>query len=135
MTIFAACGSDDERLTTEEFLKQGNVICAAGTTAIDDAATEMFASGEEPTPDQLATFGNDVVVPNVQRQIDGIKGLNPPADLDEEVDLLLADAQTALDKIKDDPVAVLSGEVDPFADANAKATEIGLVACAGDDGS
>ncbi len=135
MTILAACGSDEERLSTEEFLKQGNDICAAGITAIDDVAAEMFASGEEPTPEQMATFGNDVIVPNVQGQIDGIKALNPPADLDEKVDQMLADAQTAVDKIKDDPVAALSGEVDPFADANVQATEIGLVACAGDDGS
>ncbi len=133
MTILAACGSDEERLSTEDFLKQGNAICAAGTTAIDDVAAEMFASGEEPTPEQLTTFGNDVLVPNVQNQIDGIKALNPPADLDEEVGQMLADAQTALDKLKDDPVTALSGEVDPFADANVQATAIGLTACAGDD--
>lgn len=133
VTMIAACGSDETRLSNDEFLKQGNAICDTGNTAIDAAAAELFASGDEPTPEQLATFGNDVLVPNVQRQIDGLKKLKPPADLEKDVDQMVADAQKALDKISDDPAAALGGDEDLFADVNAQAAAIGLTSCAGDD--
>lgn len=133
LTMIAACGSDEKRLSAEEFLKQGNAICAAGNKVLDDAGTEMFGSGEEPTEEQMTTFVNDVLAPNVQDQIDGIKALRAPADLEDDVDQMLSDAQTAVDKFKDDPVAVFSSEEDPFADVNVQAAAIGLTACSGDD--
>lgn len=133
MTMIAACGSDEKRLSTEEFLKQGNAICDAGNTAIDAAGEKLFPSGG-PTPELLTTFANDVLVPSVQGQINDLKALSPPADLEDEVDKLLADAQTALDKVKADPVPALNGPEDPFADVNVRAAKIGLTACAGGDG-
>ncbi len=129
MTTIAACSSDEERLSTEEFLKQGNAICAAGQAVIDEGSTEMFASGEEPTPEQMTTFSNDILEPAVQGQIDGLNELSPPADLEDDVDQMLSAAQTALDKINDDPVAAFTGEEDPFANVNAQAASIGLTAC------
>ena len=134
MTIIVACGSDEKRLGADEFIKQANAVCDAGRIAIDAVAAEMFASGEQPTAEQLMTFGNETVVPKVQEQIDGIKKLSPPSDLEDDADQMIADAQEALDKIKDDPASALSGEEDPFADVNAQAAAIGLTACAGNEG-
>lgn len=128
-----ACGDDEETLTTEEFLDQGNAICETGTTEIDAAGEELFSAGEEPTPEQQTAFVEDTLAPLIQDQIDGIEELNPPEDLEDDVDQMLADVQTVLDGITDDPESLFGAEEDPFAEVNAQATEIGLTACAGDD--
>ncbi len=129
MIIIVACGSDEKRLSADEFTKQANAICDAGNTAIDDAAAELFPSGEEPTAEQLTTFASETLVPTLQEQIDGLKKLKPPSDLEDAVDQMLADAQTATDKIKADPVTVFSGEEDPFAEVSVQAAAIGLTDC------
>jgi len=64
----------------------------------------------------------DVLVPNAQGQIDDLGALSAPEDLQDDVDQMLADAQTALDGLTDDPELV-SGNEDPFADVYAQATE------------
>lgn len=133
MTVltFVACGDDEETLTTEEFLDQGNAICEAGTAENDQAFQEAFPSGStEPTPEQIATVVADSVAPNIQAQIDDLEALNPPEDLQDDVDQMLAEAQTVLDGIIDDPEGAFTDE-NPFAEVDALATEIGLTACAG----
>lgn len=132
MTVLmvVACGDDEETLTTEEFLDQGNAVCETGTTEIDAAGEELFASGDEPTPEEQTAFVEDTLAPLVQDQIDGLEALNPPEDLQDDVDELLAEAQATLDSITDDPASIF-GDDNPFADADAMAIEIGLTACAG----
>ncbi len=132
MTVLmvVACGDDEETLTTEEFLDQGNAVCETGTTEIDAAGEGLFASGDEPTPEEQTAFVEDTLAPLVQDQIDGLEAPNPPEDLQDDVDELLAEAQATLDAITDDPESIL-GDDNPFANADAMAIEIGLTACAG----
>lgn len=135
MTTIGACSSDDERLTSEEFLEQGNAICAAGNAEIEEAGSELFASAD-PTAEEVAAFIEDTLAPSVQGQIDDLEALSPPEELQEPVDEMLADAQTALADMREsadnDPEAFFAAEEDPFVDVNAQATTIGLTACAED---
>jgi hypothetical protein len=140
--VLAGCGDDDEALSEQEFLEQGNAICAAGNERLDAAFEDAFAEmdleeGEEPSPEQIAAVVLEVFVPDIQSQIDGIDDLEPPDELADAVEQFLDDAQATLDELEqqaeDDPAAVFADDEDPFADVNAQANEIGLTECA-DDG-
>jgi hypothetical protein len=141
--LLAGCGDDDEEALSEEaFLEQGNAICAAGNDRLDAAFDAAFAEmeleeGEEPSPEQIGAVVLDVLVPEVQSQIDDIRSLEPPDELADEVEQFVDDAQATLDQLEqqatDDPSAVFSDDEDPFVEVNAQANEIGLTECA-DDG-
>ena len=125
-----ATGASGTALTTEEFLKQGNAICAAGNKDTQQAAEQTF-TGQKPTQAQVEQFAS-VLVPSVQSQIDAISALTPPADLADQVSTFLDDAQSALAKVKADPSLLLANDSDgPFADVNAQAKQIGLDECGG----
>jgi hypothetical protein len=136
--VLAGCGDDDEALSEQEFLEQGNAICAAGNERLDAAFEDLdLGEGQEPTAEQMATLVLEGLVPDVQSQIDDIRALEPPDELADPVETFLDDAQAALDELEqqatDDPLAVFSEDEDPFAEVNAQANEIGLTECA-DDG-
>ncbi len=129
--LLSSCGGDD-RLTREEFLTQGNAICSQGNARIDAAAEEAFgglSQDERPSDEQLQGFFNTLVA-EIQGQLDAIGELNPPEDLEADVDNLLQVAQTSLDEVKEAGPQVLLTEQDPFAEANRLAGEVGLTACA-----
>jgi hypothetical protein len=137
MATLVGCGDDEEALSKEEFLRQGNAVCAEGNEELDALFEEQFADleeGEEPDPAQFAAFIEDDVVPRVQEQIDDIADLEPPEELADDVEQLVTKAQAALDELeqqaKDDPEALLQQEEDPFAEVNEDAAEIGLTVCA-----
>ena len=55
-----------------------------------------------------------------------------PADITDQVDTFLSDAQDALDQVENDPSLVAAGDSDdPFADVGKEATAIGLDQFAG----
>jgi hypothetical protein len=118
-------GASEAELSTTEFVHQGNAICQAGNKVLNKAASKTFTGGQ-PTDQQVQAFA-DVAVPSIQGQIDDIRALNPPADLDAKVSDFLDQAQTALDKVKKDP-SLFQGQ--PFADVNKTAKGIGLTECA-----
>jgi PadR family transcriptional regulator, regulatory protein PadR len=119
VTTIAACGSDEDRLTSEEFLEQGNAICEASNAAIEEASAPF--AGREPTPDELAAFIEDALVPSGQGVIDDIGHLSPPKDMQ--------DVQSALDEVVETP-----GQ-DAFSEVNASANDLGLTACGGNEDS
>jgi hypothetical protein len=134
--VLAGCG-DDEALSEQEFLEQGNTICAAGNERLDAAFEGLdLEEGEEPSAEQMEALLLDVFLPDVQSQIDDVRALEPPDELADEVEQFLDDAQATLDDLEqqaaDDPSVLFSDE-DPFADVNAQAQAIGLTECA-DDG-
>lgn len=143
VAAFVACGGDDANdppeneevqagseadtaLSEEEFLAQGNAICAAGNKELDAAAGKL---GRNPSEEELQALV-DLLIVNVQGQIDALEVLEPPEDLAADVDALLADAKAALDKIKELGVKFLELKEDPFVDVNKAAGKIGLDECA-----
>jgi len=127
----AACGDDEERLTTEEFETQGNEICQEGGDEVDRLFEEEFGElEEEPPAGEAEAFIDDEVVPRIEQQIDDLRDLNPPEDIEDEVEELLDEAEQALDELGDLSAEELFSGGDPFEDVNAKASELGLTACA-----
>jgi hypothetical protein len=124
-----ASGVTGAALSEDEFLKQGNEICAAGNNELDAAANDVF-SDQKPTDAQLQQFA-DIAVPSIQGQIDAIRALSAPAEIADDVSTFLDNAQSALDEVEADPSLFATSDEGPFADVNQEAKAIGLDECAG----
>ena len=136
--IGAGCGDDDESgdsgssgggdtLTKEQFLTQGNAICAAGNAELE---AEGETLGTAPTPGEIEDFALEELVPNIQNQIDELRGLTPPEGDEEEVEAILAAAEEGVAAIEENPASAFDdGGADPFAQANELAADYGLTVC------
>jgi len=133
--IAAGCGSSSDDSTTSttaaaiskaDFLAKGNQICKQGNDAINTAGNQL---GNSVNEQQLEDFASSTVVPNVQKQIDGIKALGAPAGQEAQVNAMLAAAQSGVDELKSDPSKIKDDSL--FKDANQKANAVGLTECAG----
>ena len=139
LVVIAACGGGgSSALSKDEFVKQGNAICQKGNDAIDSTGSSFFSdSTQQPDPATVQKFFKETVSPNVKKQVDDLDKLNPPKELQAQVDKLVADARAALTKLQEqidkDPNAALNSNEDPFANVNKEASAIGLVACASSD--
>jgi len=131
--VVAGCGGDDDTsattasLSKEEFLAQGNAICAEGNKTIEAAGEDL---GQQPSQADFEAFVNDSLAPAVQGQIDGINALGAPEGDEEQVTAITDAAQEGVDEIKADPGAI-TGNQDPFEEANKLAGEYGLTECSG----
>ena len=120
-------GSDSPPLTKAEFLEQGNAVCAEGNEAIDAAAADLNQNSPQQ---EIEAFASETLVPEVQKQIDGLSELSPPEGDEAQVEAIIEAAQEANDQVEEDPSLITSNE-DPFNEANDLASEYGLTECAG----
>lgn len=128
------CGDDGpDRLSREEFVTQGNAICAEGERRLDTLAEEAFAGFTEenpPTEEDFQKFVEESAIPELERQFDELDELAPPEDLEDELDAALEEARAAADRARDDPSLLAAEEDTTFDRANELIAEAGLDACA-----
>jgi hypothetical protein len=105
VSLLAACGSDGDQLSEEEFLAQANEICRE--------------NGQ--------TLGDDTVS-NIRGQIDEIRDLNGPSALEDELDPVLDEASEILDRMSGE--FFFESEGDEFDELNTQLSAIGLTTCA-----
>ena len=122
-----ACGDDDDALSEEDFLEQGNAICDEGNEELDAAFEEL--GDAEPTEEQMEDVAQQVA-DNVEGQIEDLRALEPPEELADDVDAALDDAQEVVEEFRDQGAAIFQSVEDPFADVSPKLAEIGLTSCA-----
>jgi len=139
----AACGSDGERLSEEEFLAQANEICSAGNEAFSETMDEtfeaLFPAGTEPTDEEyqqvIEENGRaiaDEIVSSVRAQIADIRELKAPSDLEVQLGHIFDEASAVLDQLSNAPsFEFLVGDDDPFARQNSELRAMGLTACGG----
>ena len=133
--LLAACSSDGDELSEEEFLAQANEICQVGNDEIDQLFDEAF---DGATEENIAQFieeeGQELIdslASNVRGQIADIRDLSGPSDLEDEVDPVLDEASEFADGIADsDPEEFLLTEDNPFAELNPQLDAVGLTTCA-----
>ena len=133
--LLAACSSDGDELSQEEFLAQANEICQVGNDEIDQLFDEAF---DGATEENIAQFieeeGQELIdslASNVRGQIADIRDLSGPSDLEDEVDPVLDEASEFADGIADsDPEEFLLTEDNPFAELNPQLDAVGLTTCA-----
>ena len=128
--IAVGCGGGGDNLTKAEFTTQGNAICKKGNQEINKEANKTFTKGQQPSKAEIEKFATDTVVPEVQKQIDGLRDLNAPSADEDQVNAILDEAQSANDKAKADPT-IFASNGDPFKKANQLAKSYGLTECAG----
>jgi hypothetical protein len=125
----AACSSDSDALSAEEFRTAANKICEDGTERVEEIAADL---DENSTEDEIRTALDDIL-DEIERQIDDIRELAGPDDLESDVNDVLDDANKSLDDLRDqvaeDPMSVVASEDDPFADINERLTELDLDKC------
>jgi hypothetical protein len=132
--VLSACGgggSTTATISKAEFLKQGNAICKNGNKQIEAAAEQQFPkSSSRPSQAEQVKFVTQTVIPNVQRQIDGIEALGAPEGDEATVEAITSEAQSALNEAKKDPNVMTGDGPGPFVKADKFANSYGLTACA-----
>lgn len=121
----SAC-SDDETLTEEEFLEQGNEICREGSERTEAIGEEL---GDSPTDEEIEA-ALDETWDDIEGQIGDIRDLAEPDELSDDVDAALDQAQEDLDAARDLGADILESEEDPFAETTERMNEVGLTECA-----
>ena len=112
--VAAGCGGDDDEETTtaalskQEFIAQGDEICAKADKELNRTGSETFGKGK-PSQQELEQFASDNLVPNIQGQIDAIRALGIPEGDEELINATLDDAQEAIDQIEQDPSQLEAG--------------------------
>jgi uncharacterized protein YicC (UPF0701 family) len=125
----AACSSDSDALSAEDYRKQANKICADGNERLEEIAADL---DENSTEDEIQAALEETL-DDIESQIADIRGLEGPDDLESDVNDVLDDALESIDDLRDqveeDPMSLLESEEDPFADINDRLTELDLEQC------
>jgi hypothetical protein len=137
--VLAACGSSNNNststtaaLTKPQFLKQGNAICKKGSQQINKAGQKIFGTRKQhkkPSKADMTKFATQVLIPNIQSQINGIKALGAPKGDEAKVNAIVTSAQGALDLAKKDPTVLVQNGPGPFKATNKLANAYGLTVC------
>ena len=133
MTLAAlvGCQASGGELTREEFVEQGNAICAAGNAEIEAAVPKGESAAPPSGPEGEALF--KTIVESSNRSIDAVAALKPPADLQPEMTSIIADARVIMADMEAQGMeALFSSEDDPFAEVNVRLRAVGLTVCGED---
>jgi hypothetical protein len=128
LSLAAGCSASSTALTQEEFVKQGNAICAASDARI---ATEIAGLGLTQAPAGAtaeALYGK--LTGETAGIIEGLRALTPPSELQADYTALIAEADAVMAKVKaEGHEAYFARTEDPLAEVNAKSVKMGLTAC------
>lgn len=127
LVALSACGSDDQHLTRQEFEDQANSICADANATVGEALGPIFAG--DPTPEQLQE-SLDTIIATSRTVHDDIASLDPPSDISDDVDAMLASFDAGTDEAESQGLGFFDNEGDPWADAGQQAGDLGLDTCA-----
>lgn len=129
----SSCGDDNsERLTQEEYLAEANAICANANEELQVLADDALASDDRAA---VVAFVRDTALPNLRGQVDDVRALNGPEELQADVEEILDDADTVLDAVEEQGEGLesdeaLAGVGDAFDDVNPRLQALGLADCA-----
>jgi hypothetical protein len=131
--IAAGCGSSNENSTTStaaiskaDFVAQANQICKQGNAEADAAGKKL---GHNINQAQLQSFVTDTLVPNIEKQVDGVEALGAPAGEEAQVQQLITVTRADIAQLKSDPSKIQDNHL--FDDSNKQANALGLTECAG----
>jgi hypothetical protein len=133
--IAAGCGSSSssDSLTKAEYIKQGDALCKKGSGEIEEevetyAKENNISLKSEPSEEQLEAISEDVVIPAVQSQLDGLKGLGTPSEDEDKSNEVLDALEEGIEKGEEDPAAFVEGK-GTLVKANELANEFGFKVC------
>ncbi len=127
-----ACGGGDEeeRLSQAQFVAEGNRICGQTRQAVDQAAETAFPNkGNVPTAEEIQRFADDTLVPQLKRELDELKDLNPPEDDEEDVQEIIEAGENAADQTSTRAVLLQNKARSPLNRYGQLAGRYGLETC------
>ena len=125
----AGCGDDgdsgSEELSKDEFISQADEICEKSSERIDEAE-DGFADPNAPTEEEIDAAMDDVVVPELREQLEGIRDLDAPDEDDEKIEEMLDNLEKGIDSLEED---WQSPDNEAFEKANEIAVDYGFKEC------
>ena len=135
--IAAGCGSSSDStsssLTKAEYIKQGDAVCKKGSGEIEEevdtyAKENNISLKSEPSKEQLEAISENVIIPAVQSQLDGLKALGTPSEDEGRSNEVLDALEEGIEKGEEDPGAFVEGK-GTLVKANELAKEFGFKVC------
>jgi hypothetical protein len=127
LALLVGCGGGEKHPTKADFVAKANAICATGNKQID---ADLKAVGDNPSEQEMQDAIKTKLIPNVESQLDDIRDLGSPKGDEDKVKAIVDNAQSAADKVKEDPSLLTQEGADPFEEANRLAGDYGLSECA-----
>lgn len=127
----AGC-SDDDKPSAAEYRTEVNAICTAGNERLDTLFSNSTL-GPDATEPQLVEM-LEQILGEIDGQLDDIDALDAPGTLADGVDAWLAESRATSAEVRSGGAAFFEQQasgVNPFADVNAEALELGFDACGG----
>jgi hypothetical protein len=126
----AGCGGDDdEALSKSAYIAQGDKICREANQDLIAQLREEFPDGAPTSKADQESAVVDVVVPNVEAQVDGLRALAAPEGDEDTVAEIYDSLENGAEKLKDDPSLVTEQGENPLADAQRLANNYGFEDC------
>ena len=126
-----ACGDDDdETLSREQFVSQGNAICGRTHAAVETGAAQAFKNpGLVPTAEETEAFVEDTYEPSIRKELDELGDLKPTDDEEGRVKDILDAGKEGITEVNDNPIIILSREKNPMLEYRELAGAYGLEKC------
>ena len=124
--VLVACGGGDSTLTAKEFRTKAEALCKKAGDDTDKLGEDLSSSSSEKD----VTAAIDKLVARNKKLADDIGDLKAPKSMQDDVDTMLKDVRTALDKLDKASLKDLNSMEDPFTKANDEAKKLGLDSCA-----
>ena len=130
LTLVGCGGEGEERLDRAAFLARGNALCTEAERAILTAADNAFVDKNVvPGPEQIDAFVTNTFIPEIEKELDGLKELKPPEDDQDRVNEIIRAGEDALEKVNNETLIIASEQRNPFVDFEELANGYGLRAC------
>ena len=118
-------------ISREDFIAQGNEICADYSAQIDASA----ADADLGTPDSIAAFVVDTILPLTRAAARDVQALGYPAGDEEVLDAIYLQQSAVLDQVEADPSISIGEDTGLFADVDQSFDDYGLTACGSESSS
>jgi hypothetical protein len=126
-----ACGSDATTMTKADYQSAANAVCAEAETKMQPIFAGIFPKIATATEAERKT-ATDGLLSVIDKEIDDLAALEPPASMKDDVDTMLESVRTAAGVVRQQGAGFWSDNSDPFGEVNKLASDLGLDACASD---
>jgi hypothetical protein len=124
----AGCGDDTD--PKEEYIADGDEICARGTFKIGRTAQDRYGN-PAPPPEQTATFAREIIVPTLQQKVvDKLRELDPPEGDEQQVEAIYEELERGIGRLEENPDLINEPNTGgAFNEANRLAVDYGFKQC------
>lgn len=130
----AGCGDDDEStetVTKAEYVEVGDAACKEAVKTGREELEEYLSEqndGKLPSRDQEEELIETVIVPLLEKQIEGLEEAGLPKGSEKEAEAFLTELESVKTEAEENPVGTAASGT-PFAESEAMAQALGFKEC------